>query len=239
MVLQMKQNKLTYFSIAAVFVLSLLLLLWSPSGKLIQILASIPVVGSLVAALFQILRDQAVHDRQLLLLDAQNRFSLGATSHMASVAFDKHVQFCEEYVAEAQRTLGTLFREGPTEDVLKHTGNLYSLQQKYALWLTPKIEEDLELFESALRKIGANAHYVKIAPQAEDHGQRIAEMYKTFADVMGSKLMGSEWHGEKLTEELAISMVIRRLRGILGIEELTAIRTALVDQAQNATKSAG
>lgn len=236
MVPRMKQNQLTYFSIAAVFASSLALFLWSPAGEMIQTLASIPVVGSLVAALFRILRDQAVYDRQILLLDAQNRFSLGATSHMASVAFDKHVQFCEEYVAEVQKTLGTLFRAGPSENVLKHTGSLYSLQQKYALWLTPKIEDELELFESALRRIGANAHYIRMTPKAEDHSQRIAEMYKTFADVMGSKLMGAEWHGEKLTEELAISMVIRRLRGILGIEELTAIRAALVDQAQNATR---
>jgi hypothetical protein len=35
-------------------------------------------------------------DRQLE--EFRNRFALGATSHMANVAFDKYVEFCEEYM---------------------------------------------------------------------------------------------------------------------------------------------
>ena len=129
---------------------------------------------------------------------------------MANVAFDKHVQFSEEYVQEVHKALVTLFKEGPTAEVLQHTKALYMLQQKYAVWLTAKLEKDLELFESALRRLGANAHYVSAAPAADDFQQRLSAMYKTFADVMGAEFMGSnEWNGEGLTEELAISMVIR------------------------------
>ena len=235
----MTHTQRTYAGIAVVFALSVVMVLWLPSGELIQTIAAVPLVGSLIAALFQVLRDQAAHDRQLLLQDSQNRFSLGATSHMANVAFDKHVQFSEDYVGEVHKTLRTLFREGPTDEVFKHTTELYSTQQKYAVWLTPQIESDLELFESALRKIGANAGYLKSTTNATDRQERIAEMYKTFADVMGSKWMGTEWNGEKLTEELAITMVIRRLRGILGTEELTAIRAALLAKAKGAEAADG
>ncbi len=223
----MSQTKKTYLSIAVVFIASLIFLYWHPGGDAIQFLAGIPLVGSLVAFLFQILRDQAAHEREMLILDAQNRFSLGASSHMANVAFDKHVQFSEEYAEEVHKTLTTLFREGPTTQVLTHTGNLYKLQQKYAVWLTTKLEKDLESFESALRSIGANAGYVYNTSGTEDRQQKLDAMYQTFAEVMGFE----EWQGEKLTDNLAVSMLIRRLRKILGTEELTEMRSTIVSKA--------
>lgn len=95
------------------------------------------------------------------------------------------------------------------------------LRQKHAVWLTAKLESDLEVFESALRKVGAGAHYLSNSSDAANRLQWSNAMYKTFANVMGTKGMGSnQWEGEELTEELAISMVIRRHRGILGTEEL-------------------
>jgi hypothetical protein len=222
----------TYLGLAAICGLSSVVYVLLPPADFLKNLSAVPIVGSLVAALWQLLRDQAAHERQLLLQDSQNRFSLGATSHMAAVAFDKHVQFCEEYVAEVHKTLHTLFREGPTQQVFPHTAALYSIQQKYSVWLTQQIKTNLEQFEGALRKIGANDMYLRTAGGAEDRQQRIAEMYKTFADVMGKERMGAaEWKGEKLSEELAMSMVIRRLRAILGTEELTQMRSAFVSKA--------
>lgn len=206
---------------------SLIFFYWHPGGEFIQLLAGIPLVGSVVAALFQIMRDQAAHERALLILAAQNRFSLGASSHMANVAFDKHVQFSEEYAQEAHKTLTTLFREGPTEEVLKHTRALYTLQQKYAVWLTVHIETELEAFEAALRRIGATAGYVYGTSGAEDKQQKLDAMYRTFAEVMGFE----EWQGERLTDHLAVSTMIRRLRSILGTEELTEMRTTIVSKA--------
>ena len=223
----MSQTKKTYFSIAVILIASLIFFYWHPGGGDIQFLAGIPLVSSLLALLVQILRDQAAHERAMLILDAQNHFSLGASSHMANVAFDKHVLFCEEYADEVHKALTTLFREGPTAQVLAHTGNLYKLQQKYAVWLTAKLEGDLESFESALRSIGANASYVYTTSGTDDRQQKLDAMYQTFAKVMGFE----EWQGEKLTDELAISMLIRRLRKILGTEELTGLRSSIVSKA--------
>ena len=45
--------------------------------------------------------------------EAKNRFTVGAASHMANVAFDKHVQFCEAYSGEMFSALTTLFARGP------------------------------------------------------------------------------------------------------------------------------
>ncbi len=52
-------------------------------------------------------------------------------------------------------------------------------------------------------------------------------MYRTFAEVMGFE----EWQGEQLTDNLAVSIMIRRLRAILGTEELTEMRSAIVSNA--------
>jgi hypothetical protein len=150
---------------------------------------------------------------------------------MACVAFDKQVAFCEEYAAEVHAALLTLLHEGPSEGIFKHTGPLHLLRQKHAVWLTPEIENGLERFERALREMGANAAYLREDPEAADRHDRVAAKFKAFADIMGEKHMGSEWEGQKLTEGLAIGMVIQRLRGILGTEELITMRAGVVTQA--------
>ena len=80
-----------------------------PSRSTLQHVVALPAFGAFFAALLKIFLDLLAHDRALLLLEAQNAFSIGATSHMAIVAFDKHVTFCEEYLGEMYQTLSTLF----------------------------------------------------------------------------------------------------------------------------------
>jgi hypothetical protein len=206
---------------------------WKPAGELIQILAAIPLVGSLVGALFQLMREQVAHERKLLLQESQNRFSLGISSHIANVAFDKHVQFSEEYAQEAHKALLTLFQKGPTKEVLQHTATLYKIQQKYAVWLTAELEKELSTFESALKSIGANASYVYDSPGGQDRQEKLNSMYKTFVEVLGTTIVGGdEWQGNKITDELAVAGLIRRLRAVLGIEELTVLRKKIIAKAK-------
>ncbi len=228
----MKRKTKTYIGITIIFLVSAAFFYWKPAGELIQILAAIPLVGSLVGALFQLIREQAAYERKLLLQESQNRFSLGASSHMANVAFDKHVQFSEEYAKEAYKALLTLFQKGPTKEVLQHTVALYTIQQKYAVWLTADLEKELGTFESALKSIGANASYVYDAPGGQDRQEKLNSMYKTFVEVLGATVVGGdEWQGNKITDELAVAGLIRRLRAILGIEELTELRRKIVAKA--------
>lgn len=129
------ENKRLHFKwLAIIFVASLVLIFFAPVDIVRQV-AGIPAVGALVAALFSIFKDQVAHERAVLLLEAENAFSMGATSHMANVAFDKHVSFCEEYVEEMFKTLSTLFQEGPTEKAMEHAGALYQIRRRWALWL--------------------------------------------------------------------------------------------------------
>lgn len=220
-----------YLGLTLVFAGSSFVLFWAQDGSFVEAIAAVPLVGSLVGALFQMFRDSAAHERSLLLLDAQQHFALGASSHMAMVAFDKHVLFSEAYLKEAQAALHTLFREGASEKVLADVGRLYSLRQEYVVWLTPEVEAGLDIFEQALRELGATAGFVRSTEQSaqykEQRSKAIDAMYKKLAQVMAFP----EWSGEKLTDDLAIAAVIRRLRKLLGTEELTSMRHAIVAKA--------
>jgi hypothetical protein len=96
------------------------------------------------------------HERSVLLAERQNAFSIGATSHMATVAFDKHIGFCEEYVEAMSIALYTLI-EGGTKEKPPGAREFFRIRQKWALWLTDEIEVKLDRFERDIAKIGADA----------------------------------------------------------------------------------
>jgi hypothetical protein len=160
--------------------------------------------------------------------EAKNRFTVGATSHMANVAFDKHAAFCEEYGAEVIKTLETLFSKGPHEVALECAAALYGVRKKWVVWLTPELETELEKFEAALRTIGVNAQILRMDP---GDPESITEMFKQFANVFGTKYGFKRWNGEQVTAGYAIEFTIAGLRAVLGTAELTRLRGELVERA--------
>jgi hypothetical protein len=189
-------------------------------------LAGVPAIVALFGALFQLSRDNIAFERSARLEEAKNRFTVGVTSHMANVAFDKHVLFCEEYVGDMQRALTTLFREGPTPEALQHANSLYAIRRKWAVWLTPELETDLERFEAAVRKIGAYERLARDYPGELRAGQ-LEEIYSLFAEVIGEK----EWKGEPINGDRAVAAVIGKLRNVLGINGLVHLRNELIERA--------
>jgi hypothetical protein len=218
-----------YIGLAVIFLCSLLAAAffhYFPSGVVGE-LASIPAISALFGALFQLSRDSIAHDRAMRLEEARNRFTVGATSHMANLAFDKHVQFCEEYTVGVYNALETLFTHGPHQEVLQDANALSDKRTKWAIWLTPEIETKLEHFESALRTIGAQAWLLAELRADENRNEAIKQAYGTFAAVMG----WDEWQGLPVTKGIAAVKIIDGLRDTLGIKELTQLRTALVKRA--------
>ncbi|HUY14763.1 MAG TPA: hypothetical protein VMX16_14215 [Terriglobia bacterium] len=228
-------NRKFYVALVAVFVGSILAWSLLPVGRIgdvVRELSGIPAIGALCLALYQIARDSIAHDRSLVVLEVQNSFSIGATSHMAIVAFDKHVAFSEEYVSSMFEILTVLFREGPCQEALDGASTLLSIRKRWSLWVTPQVEADLEGFEKALRKIGTSAYVVTNAPGSPGQNETVKGMYAQFAEVMGSKVMGAkEWDGKQITEDVALHTIIGKLRRVLGVEELTNLRARLVSQA--------
>jgi hypothetical protein len=82
----------------------------------------------------------------------------------------------------------------------------------------------LEPFETAIRKIGADAYLLEHAPGEPG---AIKEMYSLFAKVLGFE----RWEDKLLTGDLTVTAVIKKLREVLGTDELNLLQSELVRQA--------
>lgn len=218
---------LLVFVVLATVVIAVLL----RHGELVQTLATIPLFATLTAVAVEVLREQARRQHESTQVEAERRFLLGASSHMAATAFDKHVAFCEEYVAEVHAALQTLFREGPTREALEHSDRLFRIKQRHVVWITDDLELRLSPFEKALRRIGANDLVGRQFPASDGHAARTKEMFRYFAEVLGTAHMGEEWEGEAISDDAAVARVVRHLREVLGVEALTRLRTLIVEKA--------
>jgi hypothetical protein len=134
------------------------------------------------------------------LTEAQNTFAMGATSHMATIAFDKHIAFCEEYVGETSRALYARVREGLAYEP-PDAGRFLTIRQRWVVWLTRDIEARLDRFEADLRRFDAGAAFYRPDGMPESNKQII---------------------------EVRVKEIVADLREILGIEQLTAIRKNLI-----------
>lgn len=120
----MRQSWKVYAVAAIVLVVSFVAAWTLPTTEILRGIIGLPGVAALLTAIYQIVRDRAAHERALELQGKQQLFDLGVTSHMAAVAFDKHVQFSEQYISRMQEGLTTLFALGPRKESLKICSDL-------------------------------------------------------------------------------------------------------------------
>jgi hypothetical protein len=228
----MQLNWKAYCVLGGVFVLSIGTFLLIDGSDFVEAVISAPASMALLGALFQLMRDEADYEKRMEAQRREFQFTLGAASHMANAAFDKHVEFGEKYVRELHNAVTTLYREGETPAALDHANNLYRIRQDYAIWLTEQINSELDEFESALRKLGADAHFIRETAgngaYAEQRTLRIDRNFERFARILGLE------NNENIQQQSMVEALKTRVRAILGIEELTKLRDHLVRQASNA-----
>lgn len=228
--LMTQQTNKTYLYLMIAFAVSLITALVLPLNDIFKGIASLPAIGALISIIYQILKDQAAFERQLKLQRKQQFYNTAVTSNIANIAFNKHIEFCEKYMTELRETVITLIKEGPCENALNHANKLYTLRCDYSLWLTNKIDSDLFPFEQALRKIGAKAHLIESLRTSNDSTKKekrleaIEDMYELFIQLNIENLNG------EIDENVAVESVKRKLRTILGIEELTFIRDKVIQE---------
>ena len=196
----------------------------------VQALIALPGSAGLLFALWDIIKKNIEHQHRLDEASAANSFVLSATSHMAEKAFDKHVEFSECYIAKANDGLGILFRNGPTEEAIEIAAALYDIRRRYVLWETKDVSMFLDKFESALRKIGANKHYLKYAPE-DEQSNVVKNLYKTFMEIVQLDALPNQ-----PTPEIAVTYIIDRLRDHLGVTELTTLRKYYLAEASKRIK---
>jgi len=228
----MKYNKETYIKLGLITLLAFSIAWFFPTTDFIKGILAAPGAVTLLVALFQIVRDQAAWEKEKYFEERKRVFDIGATSHMANAVFDKHVIFCEKYIEELYKTLVTLFRNRPTTEAITHANKLTLLRQEYAAWLTNDITSDLELYEGALRKFGADAGFVEDTLGVPEYNKDRQETIKRNYEMV-RKLVKEIKHKE-VDENYAIESVIEKVRAILGIGDLTKIRKYLIEEATKA-----
>lgn len=220
-----------WLGIVAIVGSSAAIAFFAPISEFFKGLTTIPAIGALSFAAFQIFRDHLSHLRTAELQNQQQLFNLGATSHMANVVFDKHVEFCEKYISEVHETTLTLFQKGPTKEALNHAGSLYKLRIEYSAWITPEMVSKLEPFEDAIRHMGADAGLVAALETTDDkdgvRSNAIERMYDTFRKTLNLEEFPDE-DPDAVNSAKAIQNAIRK---ILQVDELVHIREHLVKNA--------
>jgi hypothetical protein len=152
-----------------------------------------------------------------------------AGSHMATVAFDRYVEFCEEYTKRYYEALQDLIQTGPAEAAMVHARDLATIRQKWTLWVTADIKEHLKKFEDLMYSMGTeamltNPHFPATAP---NHGEMIHNMHRSFCLLMG--LRG--WNGEKLDKQLALDNLMDGIRNTLGTNHFGQLREQTIEYA--------
>lgn len=220
----------TYVGLLIVFFLSFGCAYYLPMNEILKSIATAPAILALVAAVYQILRDQAAFERGAYLQREQQIFNLGTTSHMANVAFDKHAEFCEKYMSEVHDTAGDLSRLGPrSPKVQEHLDKLISLKKEYAAWVPKDVAQHLEPFEKKLSEMSAQADLVE--DYKDQPGKERANAVKAMHAVYRSVLGRGETDTTRDDQEITTEDIKERVRSILGINELTKMRKLLVSGA--------
>lgn len=206
-------------SLGVIFTLSAAFYMAVPIESTLKEVSAIPGIAALFIALSRILFDNIEYARTIAFEREKEEFNIAITSHMADIAFDKHISFCEEYLTEMNAAVTLLLQKGTCEEMFGYAARLHSIKVKYQLWITKEIETKLNPFEKALQIIGANAGFYNAdRAEAVDSGA-VKESHKLVKEIFGYHADGSKENNEIRRQE-----VIQRIREIIGIEELTALR---------------
>ena len=226
----MKRNWKAYLAIGIVFVVSSLATILLPISGLAQSVMASPAALSLIAALYQIFRDEAAFEKEKKIKEEDRLHALSVSSHMAIVAFNKHAEFSEKYLEVMRKGLVELTARGPCKEALKLAGDLRETRLDYAAWVTQDTRDLLLPFEKALTQIGINHVILKDLPVGDKRSTTVQEAADLFMQVMEFE-QGTE------EKQIGVSKVVERIQDLLGINELTQMRKQVIKQANKALEA--
>jgi hypothetical protein len=201
-----------------------------PIPELGKIVTASPAAVALIAALYQILRDESKFIKEQRLKEEERLHALSVSSHMAIVAFDKHAEFSEKYLEVMRKGLNELWAKGPCKEALDLAEKLKEKRLDYAAWVTVDTREALFPFEEALTMIGINKVLLSDMPVGSERSAMVAQAHALFGQVM-------EFNKGTQEKEIGVSKVIERIQDLLGINELTKLRRQVIKGANKALES--
>lgn len=222
----MKPDWLFYSALFVVVLFSFLSVAFLPIPDEFRNILTVPGFFALITLVVEAWRDKRTHERNLDLLSRQQANSLAIASHMATVIFDRQVEFCETYFELAHNILLELFTTGPTKIALTKAHELYRIRFRYSPWLSPQIESGLLPFEKALREIGSSAQMVEMNLPQPQHELFVKKMFDAFIKISD---ISEPLEGD--SPEEAISSIITHLRNVVGVNQLTNLRDQAIQTA--------
>lgn len=219
-------NFRVYLISSLVFLVSGLSAYFLRNNEVIKSFLTVPFVGSLCLALYKSWKDDQLQN-------SQQDFILGIASHMAEVAYDKHVIFCEEYISRLQKGLEELYQKGASKYSLTIGRELAEIRQKHSAWITEQIEKELTPLEDAFIEIGIKGYSLDHEPTGPQRTQIVKRIYEVFGLLLGDKSEDVEIEESKV----AIGDVIEKIRNILGINALTELRLETIKIAVKRLKA--
>lgn len=202
-----------YFLLWAVILVIIVSYQLTNSETLVYILWSSWLVGLILNSILQ--------------KDLQS-FTMWSSTHMANVTFDKQVDFWEEYLDLATKSVQNLWHHWPNEKSEKFANELRDLRRskKHLLWLTRDINERLEVFEKKLRDIWGKAHILKNEPAWPIRTKLVWENHYTQLRLITVK--DDDWNDWGYFE-----VIYYLQEKILWISDLTDLRMKIIVSAIN------
>ena len=224
-----------YFLLVVVGTASFFATLYLPVGEVLRTITALPFVAALFAALFQIVRDYSSFERDRLQQEREHSFTVAATSHMSTVVFNKHVDFCEAYLKALQDLLGNLLAEGPKKKAREHLQPLYEVRRNYRLWISSSVAGKLDEFESKVARMAASLGLWEARQGTNNYeagdDRHLDKAYELFSEIMGMDKDKRDGPDAESKKSRGYSLVIEHLQEILGIETLTELRDRVLRNA--------
>jgi hypothetical protein len=207
-------------------------LAFAPLPEAVKAIIGLAGAAALLLALWELAKtNQAAQNPSAIPPErAENAFVLSATGYMAEKAFDKHVEFCEAYLAKANEVLCFLFELGPSEKVSRRVPELCQIRRQFALWETENVAIFLSKFEAALRQAGEDRNSSRHLPAAAERKDLVTSICGTFGQMIPLGDFPEEL-AESASPEMAIIRITSTLQEQLGFAHLAQLREHYLSEA--------
>jgi hypothetical protein len=189
---------------------------------------AVPAVGAMLGILGEVVVQSVRHHFDLDLQRRAQAFDFAFSTRAAEMTFERHLIFAEKYASlvlvafRVLQTQGTA--AGPRENF---ADRLRCIRDEHAIMLTTEVESQLVEVEKLLRSVESGEIVHKDLPVGAERSALVRETHAALKALIGTPSPGRSADSE-------LHRVLVSLRSLLGIEELTQMRSRAISQFASA-----
>jgi hypothetical protein len=210
-----------YTAAGAIVLISSVGTLYLPIQPLFKSLSAVPGIAALIVILARMVLDEIEYERRLALLAREQSFALAATSSIAALVFQKQAEFVDRYVGKAYAIRDHLGTHGPEKGAGELAMELRNLRVQYAAWVPTSTEMYLVALEDVLFNISARSRLLDLLPVSDERTAVVQQIFDDFVKVLPLK--------KDPDSELALARIPGHFRRLLGTDQLSSLRQAVID----------